>query len=215
VLPEILGRLRDQFDLSARPEIIAGHLGRDPRLTTAIDRVPGLRVPGAFDGFEMAVRIILGQRISVRAATTIAGRLAARFGESIATPFSGLDRLGPSADRLADADLADLVALGIAPPRAAAIRAMASAVARGDLDLRPGPDPDAAIAALRRLPGVGDWTAQAIAMRALRWPDAFPTGDLGLLRASGVRSARELAEMSETWRPWRSYAAMYLWTSGE
>ena len=143
------------------------------------NRLPGLRVPGAFDGFEMAARAILGQRVSVRSATTLAGRVAGRFGEPIETPFPGLDRLSPAADRLAEADGRELSAMGIAPPRAAAIIAIARAVSRRDLDLQPGPDPEAAVAALQEYPGLGDWTAQYIAMRALRWPDAFPAADLG------------------------------------
>jgi AraC family transcriptional regulator of adaptative response / DNA-3-methyladenine glycosylase II len=213
-LPEILARLKNLFDLAARPDMIAGHLRRDARIAAAVDRFPGLRVPGAFDGFELATRAILGQRISVRAATTLAGRLADRFGEPIETPFPGLDRLGPAADRLAGADDRELIALGVAAPRAAAIRAIAGAVARRELDLHPGPDPDAAVAAMQGFPGIGDWTAQYIAMRALRWPDAFPAGDLGLLRATGAASIRELRNAAEAWRPWRSYAAVYLWASG-
>ncbi len=213
-LPEVLSRLKHLFDLSARPDVIAGHLRQDARFAGSIERLPGLRVPGAFDGFELAARAILGQRVSVRSATTLAGRLAARFGEPIETPFAGLDRLSPAAERLADANDVELTALGIAAPRAAAIRTIATAAARRELDLQPGPDPDAAVAALRELPGLGDWTAQYIAMRALRWPDAFPAGDLGLLKAAGVVSARQLRDAAEPWRPWRSYAAMYLWTTG-
>lgn len=215
VLPEVLSRLKDLFDLAARPDVIAGHLRRDPRIAGLVDRLPGLRVPGAFDGFELAVRAILGQRISVRAATTLAGRLAARFGEPIETPLPDLDRIGPRADRLAAAEDQELIALGIAAPRAAAIRAIGQAVARGELDLRPGPDPDAVVAALQRIPCVGDWTAQYIAMRALRWPDAFPAGDLGMMKAAGVASSRPLREAAEAWRPWRSYAAMFLWATGD
>jgi AraC family transcriptional regulator, regulatory protein of adaptative response / DNA-3-methyladenine glycosylase II len=213
-LPEVLSRLKHLFDLSARPDVITGHLRQDARFAMAVDRLPGLRVPGAFDGFELAARAILGQRVSVRSATTLAGRLASRFGEPIETPFAGLDRLSPSPERLADASDLELTALGIAAPRAAAIRTIAAATARRELDLQPGPDPDAAVAALSEFPGLGDWTAQYIAMRALRWPDAFPAGDLGLLKAAGVDSARQLRAAAEPWRPWRSYAAMYLWTTG-
>ncbi len=214
VLPEVLARLKHLFDLGARPDTIAGDLRRDPRLAGAVDRLPGLRVPGAFDGFELATRAILGQRISVRSATTLAGRLADRFGDPIETPFAGLDRLSPSAERIAEADEKELTALGIAAPRAAAIRTIARGVARRELDLQPSPDPAAAIDELRRYPGLGEWTAQYIAMRALRWPDAFPAGDLSLMRAAGVDSPRRLRDAAEAWRPWRSYAAMYLWVTG-
>jgi AraC family transcriptional regulator of adaptative response / DNA-3-methyladenine glycosylase II len=172
-----------------------------------------LRVPGAFDGFELTVRAILGQRVSVRAATTLAGRLVSRFGEPIDTPFPGLDRLSPAPERLADAEDSELTALGIGAPRAAAIRAIGRAVGRRELDLQPSPDPEAIAGALQEYPGLGDWTAQYIAMRALRWPDAFPAGDLGLLKATGEPSPRRLRDAAEAWRPWRAYAAMYLWES--
>jgi AraC family transcriptional regulator of adaptative response / DNA-3-methyladenine glycosylase II len=213
-LPEILSRLKDHFDLGARPDVIASHLQADPRIAGVVGRCPGLRVPGAFDGFELTVRAVLGQRVSVRAATTLAGRLARRFGEPVEVPFAGLDRLCPTPERLADARDSDLTALGIAAPRAAAIRALARAVACRELDLKPSPDPEALASALMAYPGLGDWTAQYIAMRALRWPDAFPAGDLGLLKASGEPSPRQLRDASQAWRPWRAYAAMYLWSRG-
>ena len=211
-LPEILGRLKDLFDLGARPDVIASHLQSDPHLADLLNRCPGLRVPGAFDGFELTVRAILGQRVSVRAATTLAGRLAVRFGEPVEGPFPGLDRLSPAPERLADAQDSELTGLGIAAPRAAAIRAIARAVARRELDLKPSPDPEALMTALKAYPGLGDWTAQYIAMRALRWPDAFPASDLGLLKAFGEPSPRRLHDAAEAWRPWRAYAAMYLWS---
>jgi AraC family transcriptional regulator of adaptative response / DNA-3-methyladenine glycosylase II len=202
-LPEILARLKNLFDLGARPDLIAAHLRSDPRIAWAVDRCPGLRVPGAFDGFELAVRAILGQRVSVLAATTLAGRLAARFGEPIATPFPGLVRLSPAPERLADVEDQELTALGIG----------AAGDGGRELDLQPSPDPETLASTLQEYPGLGDWTAQYIAMRALRWPDAFPAGDLGLLRAAGEPSASRLRVAAEAWRPWRAYAAMYLWTS--
>jgi AraC family transcriptional regulator of adaptative response / DNA-3-methyladenine glycosylase II len=211
VLPEVLTRLKNQFDLSARPDVIGNQLAAEPRLRKAVERYPGLRVPGAFDGFEMAVRAILGQRISVKAATTLAGRVTATFGEPIETPIPGLSRIGPSAERLATVHASALTSLGISSARAGTIRALASAVASGQLDLQPGLDPESAMTALQALPGVGDWTAQYIAMRALRWPDAFPAGDLGLLKAFGERSPRRLLDLAAAWKPWRAYAAMYLW----
>jgi AraC family transcriptional regulator of adaptative response / DNA-3-methyladenine glycosylase II len=170
-------------------------------------------VPGAFDGFELTVRAILGQRVSVRAATTLAGRLAARFGEPIETPFAGLDRLTCQASRIALASAAEIASLGIAAPRAASIRLIAEAVSNLELDLQPGADPLETAIALQAFPGIGDWTAQYVAMRALRWPDAFPAGDLVLLRAAGESSPQRLRERAELWRPWRAYAAMYLWES--
>jgi AraC family transcriptional regulator of adaptative response / DNA-3-methyladenine glycosylase II len=213
VLPALLARLRCLFDLDARPDLIAEQLSVDPVLARAISALPGLRVPGCVDGFEMAVRAILGQRISVPAATTLAGRLAAAFGEPIETPFSSLCRLSPTPERLARVEPEELIALGVAAPRARAIRELARAVVDRLIVLEPGADPDLTIERLKQLPGIGDWTAHYIAMRALRWPDAFPAADLGLLRASGALSPAELARRAERWRPWRSYAAIILWNS--
>ena len=156
--------------------------------------LPGLRVPGSLDGFELAVRAILGQRISVAAATTLAGRLATAFGDAVETPFPELLRISPTPDRLARAEPDELVTLGVAPPRARAIIELARAVADRRIVLEPGAEPERAIARLKELPGIGDWTAHYIAMRALRWPDAFPAADLGLLKAAGTRSPAELAK---------------------
>jgi AraC family transcriptional regulator of adaptative response / DNA-3-methyladenine glycosylase II len=211
VLPTLLPRLRCLFDLDARPDVIADHLSADPRLARAASRLPGLRVPGSVDGFETAVRAILGQRISVPGATTLAGRLAAGFGEPIETPLPMLNKVSPTAARLATAEVTELVGLGIAAPRARAIVELARAVVGRRIELVPGSDPDLTIARLIELPGIGDWTAHYIAMRALRWPDAFPAADLGLLKATGLKSPRELSRVAESWRPWRSYAALYLW----
>jgi AraC family transcriptional regulator of adaptative response / DNA-3-methyladenine glycosylase II len=212
-LPDVMARLKGLFDLGARPDVIATHLATDKRLSGVASGNPGLRVPGAFDGFELVVRTILGQRVSVRAATTLAGRLATQFGEPVDTPFPGLNRLSPSPARLAGAAESELVALGITAPRAASIRTVAQAVIGRQIDLQPGPDPESVTQALQKLPGIGDWSAQYIAMRALRWPDAFPAGDLGLLKASGETSPNRLRDQAESWRPWRAYAAMYLWAS--
>jgi AraC family transcriptional regulator of adaptative response / DNA-3-methyladenine glycosylase II len=210
-LPDVLSRLKNLFDLSSRPDIIASHLSADARFTSVAARCAGLRVPGAFDGFELVVRAVLGQRVSVPGATTLAGRVAARVGEPIETPFAELNRLSPSPERLADVAEPELRALGISSSRAVSIRTIAQMVSRRQIDLKPGPDPEAVTRALQELPGIGDWTAQYVAMRALRWPDAFPAGDLGLLKAARARSASDLRDSAEAWRPWRSYAAMYLW----
>lgn len=210
-LPALLGRLRDLFDLNARPDVIAAQLSDDPCLGPCVRGRPGLRVPGAFDGFELAVRAILGQQVSVRAATTLAGRFAAAFGAAVETPFPELNRLAPRPERVAAATPAELTALGITAARAASILALARAVRAGRLHLRPGADPEGAARQLQELPGIGPWTAQYIALRALRWPDAFPESDLGLLKAWGTRVPRQLRAAAEAWRPWRAYAAMYLW----
>lgn len=211
VLPALLGRLRHLFDLSARPDVIAAHLSRDPRLAESLERRPGLRVPGAFDGFELAVRAILGQQITVKAATTIAGRYVAALGEPVRTPHAGLDRLAPTPDRVAHARVEDLAALGIVRARAESIRALAREMAAGRLTLEPGAQPDEVIARLTALPGLGPWTAQYIAMRALRWPDAFPKEDIAARKALGGVSAGAADAASQAWRPWRSYALLHLW----
>ena len=172
-------------------------------------------MPGAFDPFELTVRAILGQRVSVRAATTLAGRLAARFGEPIETPFAGVNRLSPTPAQIALAQEPEIASLELPPDAAKTASArIAIAVNRRELDLQPGSDPEKTTPRLgRRSPGIGDWTAQYIAMRALRWPDAFPAGDLVLLKATGEKSPKRLRETAEAWRPWRAYAAMYLWES--
>lgn len=211
VLPALLGRLRHLFDLSARPDVIAAHLARDPMLADSVVRHPGLRVPGAFDGFELAVRAIVGQQITVKAATTIAGRFAAALGEAIETPQAGLDRLAPTAARVARARVDDIAALGIVRARAESIVALAREMAAGRLVLEPGAQPGESIARLTALRGVGPWTAQYIAMRATRWPDAFPKEDIAARRALGGVSAAAAEAASQAWRPWRSYALLHLW----
>lgn len=212
-LPSLLVRLRNLFDLDARPDVIAGHLALDPMLAPWVQQQPGLRVPGAFDSFELGMRAILGQQVSVRGASTLAGRFAERFGEPIETPLPCLNRLTPVAESLAAARATTLAGLGLPAARAESLRNLARVVARREIDLEPGIDPTAIVDRLVELPGIGPWTAEYIAMRALRWPDAFPAGDLGLVKASRLKSAKALEKLAERWRPWRAYAAMYLWES--
>ncbi len=213
VLPALLGRLRHLFDLSARPDVIAAHLAQDPLLADAVVRNPGLRVPGAFDGFELVVRAILGQQITVKGATTLAGRFVDAFGEAIETPHAGLDRLCPSPQRIAEATVEELAALGIIRTRARSILAVAEEIASGRLKLEAGGDPDRTIEQLVALPGIGAWTAQYIAMRALGWPDSFPKEDAALRKNLGGVSPARAEELSQSWRPWRSYATLQLWQS--
>jgi len=215
VLPALLGRLRALFDLDARPDVIRRHLVKDKRLGPLVRDNPGMRVPGAFNGFEMGVRAILGQQVTVKAATTVAGRLVAAFGDSIATPLPELNRLTPSSARFARAAVDDLAPLGIIGARCRSIIALAQADASGalSLDIGVSHDPEALVVRLLELPGIGAWTAHYIAMRAARWPDAFPTGDVAVLKSLGGVTARQADEMSEAWRPWRSYAVLHLWRS--
>jgi AraC family transcriptional regulator, regulatory protein of adaptative response / DNA-3-methyladenine glycosylase II len=216
VLMKVLARVKHLFDLDANPQIIADQLAGDRRMAWLTDKIKGLRVPGAWGGFEMAMRTILGQQISVRGANTLAARLAARFGQSITTPFENISLLSPDAGALAAATPESIASTGLTRKRAATLQRLACEVAEGRLRLEASADPFAVINDLKALPGIGDWTAQYIAMRALHWPDAFPAGDLAL-RKQAVKgqmlSEKQLLEASEAWRPWRAYAAMYLWAT--
>jgi AraC family transcriptional regulator of adaptative response / DNA-3-methyladenine glycosylase II len=207
----LLERLRHLFDLHARPDLISAHFAGDPVLASAVASRPGLRVPGAFDGFELAARAILGQQVTVQAATTIAGRFAAALGEPIDTPHAELTHHSPEARRVADATIDEIASLGIIRTRARSLIAVAREMERGRLTLDAGADPSAAIAQLVRVPGIGPWTAHYIAMRALKWADAFPKEDIALRNALGRVSARRAEQLSHPWRPWRSYATMHLW----
>ena len=211
VLPLVIRRVRSAFDLDADPHAI------NARLHGSFPLGDGLRVPGALDGYELAVRAVLGQQITVAAARTLAQRLVQRFGTPIATPFPELRALFPASEVLAAAGGDALGQLGIVRQRQAAIVAIARAVAEGRLHLHAGADVPATIAALKELPGIGDWTAQYVAMRALRWPDAFPAGDVALHKALGVQQskqpAREAEAASHAWKPWRSYAVVRAWSA--
>lgn len=206
------GRL---FDLDADPSAIAAHLGADPLLAPLLALRPGLRVPGAWDPFETAVRTVLGQQVSVRAARTLAGRLASRFGRPLpgALAAGGLTHLFPSADELAEADVASI---GLPSRRAETVRALGREAALGRLDLGPAASLEEAEARLAGIPGVGPWTARLVALRALGEPDAFPAGDLGLRKAlSGggpLPAPAAVTERARAWRPWRAYALVHLWT---
>ena len=216
VLPALLGRLRHLFDLAARPDVIASHLLRDARLAPAVARRPGLRVPGAFDGFELAVRAVLGQQVTVRAATTLAGRFAEAFGDPIETPYPELSRLTPEAARIAAVSAEAIASLGIVRARATSIVALAREIESGRLHLEPAAAPAPTIEHLVALPGIGPWTAHYIAMRALRWPDAFPKEDVAVRNALGGVRSSEAEGIAEAWRPWRSYATLHLWhTAGD
>jgi AraC family transcriptional regulator, regulatory protein of adaptative response / DNA-3-methyladenine glycosylase II len=212
-LPALLSRVRAVFDLNARPDLISKHLRRDHRLARAVRGNPGLRVPGAFNGFELGLRAILGQQVTVKAATTIACRFVQAFGEPIVTPFAELTRLTPVAARIAETSIDDIASRGIVSARARSIIALAEAHRSGALSLEGGVhhSPDDSIKRLTELPGIGHWTAQYIAMRALRWPDAFPKEDIAVRNNLGGVTAREAEELSQTWRPWRSYAVMHVW----
>lgn len=206
-IEEIARRIAQQFDLHCRPEEIHAVLGDLSRPW------PGLRVPGAFDGFEAVVRGILGQQITVAAASTLAGRLATTLGTPLTTPWPELSHAFPAPEHLAAAHPDELGRLGIVSSRIRAIQGLAGAVEQGALTLQPGADVPATMTALKKLHGIGEWTAQYAAMRALKWADAFPASDYGILKALGVDKPAQAKAMAEAWRPWRAYAAMCLWQS--
>ena len=229
VLPQVIRQVRALLDLDADPLAINAVLGScftpDQALHPDVGRqnFEGLRVPGCLNGFELAVRAILGQQVTVAAGRTFTQRVVDAFGSPLETPFPLLSRLFPTPEALAQASGEDLGRLGLVKQRQAAIQALARAVADKQLHLHPGADVDATMTALRALPGVGDWTAQYIAMRALRWPDAFVAGDVALHKAMGLqhlnpplspaKTAAEALAASQVWRPWRSYAVLRAWTS--
>nr|WP_280949811.1 AlkA N-terminal domain-containing protein [Rhizobium multihospitium] len=216
-LPAIIARLWRVFDLTADPEAINEHLVRDARLAPMVAARPGLRAPGGWDGFELAVRAILGQQITVKAAIGLAGKLVERYGEPALPSATGDARLThafPRPERMASDDLQ----LGMPPSRVRSLRSLASAVADDPNLLGMGRSLEEAIERLKALPGVGEWTAHYIALRGMREPDAFPAGDVGLMRAfadeTGLRpTAAQLLERAEAWRPWRAYAAQHLWAA--
>ncbi|SDR61470.1 DNA-3-methyladenine glycosylase II [Rhizobiales bacterium GAS191] len=216
-LATIIARIRRVFDLAADPAVIGAHLSQDPLLAPLVAARPGLRVPGGWDGFELAVRAILGQQITVPAATGLAGKLVRAHGialrNELSSPFMSITHVFPPPERLVTADLA---ALGMPKPRALALSSLAAAVVADPDIFGPASGLEEAIAKLRSLAGIGEWTAQYIAMRELREPDAFPAADIGLMRALTDPSGRrpgpaELVARAETWRPWRAYAALHLW----
>lgn len=205
-LAALLQRTRQALDLDADPAAIDPVLARLPLAPR-----PGLRLPGSFCGFESAVRVVLGQQVSVAGARTLAQRLLARFGRPLADAPEGLELLFPDAATLAAADPADIGRLGIVRQRVRALQALAGEVAAGRLVLAPGAPLAPTLAALQALPGIGDWTAQVIAMRCLAWPDAWPARDIGLMNALGSRDPGHITRLAEAWRPWRAYAVMRLW----
>jgi AraC family transcriptional regulator of adaptative response / DNA-3-methyladenine glycosylase II len=214
-LPAIIARLRRVFDLAADPLAIGAHLAKDPTLAPLVKARPGLRVPGAWDGFEMAIRAVLGQQITVAAATGLAGRLVAAYGEPLLESDGALTHVFPRPEVLANANLATL---GMPRGRAEALSAVAATMIADPHLFDANSELEDAIRRLRSIRGVGEWTAQYIALRQLREPDAFPAADVGLIRAMTDREGREhssseLLDRANCWRPWRAYAAQHLWAS--
>ncbi len=210
VAPRIAATIGRVFDLRADPRALAG-LAKDPALAPRLKRHPGIRIVGGFAGFELAVRAVLGQQVTVAAATTLAGRLVQRFATPIATRIPELTHLPVTPHALATATIDELAGIGMPGARAHGLQALGAAFAAGEIDLEPGADPERAHAALCRIRGVGPWTASYVVLRAVGDPDAFPDDDLGLRRALDLPDRRTLLERAERWRPWRGYAAMLLW----
>jgi AraC family transcriptional regulator of adaptative response / DNA-3-methyladenine glycosylase II len=204
----IVERLRAMFDLNADWSAIAPSLRADPALGARVDAQPGLRVPGCWSGFELAVRAILGQQITVKGATTLAGSLVRVFGRPYASP-NQLSHLFPRPEDLVEQDL---TSIGLTRSRAATIGGLARAVVDRKISFEGVVAPEDFRSRICEVPGIGAWTAQYVAMRALGEPDAFPSGDLGLLRSLGLTKPAELERRAEAWRPWRAYATMYLWS---
>jgi AraC family transcriptional regulator, regulatory protein of adaptative response / DNA-3-methyladenine glycosylase II len=214
-LPVIIARLRRVFDLATEPSAIGAHLARDPALAPLVKARPGLRVPGAWGGFELAIRAVLGQQITVTAAVGLAGRMVAKYGHRLAEPVGGLTHVFPQPEALAQADL---TSLGMPRSRAATLSAVAAAAIADPHLFDATHSLDDAVERLRSIRGIGEWTAQYIALRQLREPDAFPAADVGLMRAISSQEGRtysssELLARANPWRPWRAYAAQHLWAS--
>ena len=215
VLLRIVERVRRTFDLDADPAQISELLGSDPRLGRLARAHPGIRVPGAWDGFELGVRAILGQQVTVKGATTLAARLVRRFGGRLGSAGSNGGRPELIFPKAPELSRADLTGIGLPRARAMAIRKFAAAVCRGEIRFELPLEREQFLAQLTAIPGIGEWTAEYVAMRALGDPDAFPATDLGLLRSVGdgrnKMTPAKLRDLSEAWRPWRAYAAMILW----
>lgn len=212
--PEIAARVRRMFDLDADIAAVNAHLGRRRHLKGSVARHPGQRLPGGWDGFEIAIRAVLGQQVTVAAARTLTERVVRKFGHEVETPRSGKVYLFPTPAALAEADLGGL---GITGARIATLRAITTAVRDGRVDFRAGRPLAEFVRMWTALPGIGEWTAHYLAMRGAAYADAFPAADI-VLRKAVARdgkpvTTRALEEMSQAWRPYRAYAVLHLWRS--
>lgn len=220
---DLSNRLRRLFDLDARPDVIEKELGHDKWLGPIVRKQKGTRLPGAFDPFEIAIRSVLGQQVTVAGATTLAKRVVEKFGREVTVDENGkspcatgslrrrIARIFPSADTIANASIADVRAIGMPEARAKTILAISRKISDGDLVLASESDPETAIASMTSIAGIGNFTSHVVAMRALRYVDAFPSSDLGVRKALNSTNARELDGRAEAWRPWRAYAVIHLW----
>ena len=211
IVSEVIAKIKRQFDVHANPMRINAQLEKDSILRQSVSTNAGLRSPGSFDAFEMLVRVILGQRISVKAATTLMNRYVSTFGETFETPIPGLERISPLPEVVAKADAGEIASLGMPYKRAEAIRSVAKAFDEGRLDFSPDTNIEKLKLELKKIPGIGPWTIEYMLMRGISWPDAFPTTDLGVQKALGTKNKKEIASISNSWQPYRSYATHHLW----
>jgi len=213
-VPDIVARVRRMFDLDADIAAVNAHLGRHRQFKACIARHPGQRLPGGWDGFEIAIRAVLGQQVTVAAARTLTERVVRKFGHEVTMPQSGSVYLFPEPATLAEADLSGL---GITGARIATLRAIAAAVRDGGVDFRADRPLADFVRQWTALPGIGDWTAHYLAMRGLAHTDAFPAADIVLRKAVArdgkLVPTKALEEMSQAWRPYRAYAVLHLWRS--
>ncbi len=210
-LSQVIATLRHLFDLDAHPAVIDSHLKKHAVLKKFIKRTPGLRVPGTLNGFELALRAVLGQQVSVKAASTLFKRFVNKFGEKVETPIDGLNVLSPTAQSVAKASLQTLINLGLTQRRAQTISDLAKALSKNQFQLQAHDASQETKNSLQAIAGIGPWTTEYIAMRALSDPDAMPHSDLGLMKGLGVDKPKQVLAATENWRPWRSYGAIHLW----
>ncbi len=215
ILPQVLGKVRRMFDLNCDPESVYERLASMNDIRPGLS-VLGVRLPGSFDVFEMSVRAVLGQQITVKAARTIAARMAETFGMPVQTNIEGLTHVFPSPEDILTLEGPienHLGPLGVIATRARTIHALASAIAQEEIDFNLPSQPEKEMKKLLAIPGIGHWTAQYIAMRTMEWPDAFLETDAGVKKALAPLTPKELLEIAENWRPWRSYATINLWNT--
>lgn len=213
VLPILLNKIRNMFDLQAHPEAIQEKLKKCKIIGKAVLKNPGMRLPGGFDGFELCLRAILGQQVTVKAATTLAGRLSQTYGKSISTPYQNLTHLTPLAETISKCKETDITKFGITNTRANTIISLAKAYTKGTITLDVGSKPQKAIESLLNIPGIGPWTSQYIVMRGIGWPNAFLKEDLVVRKKLGNVSIKTAEDISQQWAPWRSYAVLHIWNS--
>ena len=213
VLSTLVGKVNNLFDLDCHPELIIEHLSQDRKLSKLVKAKPGLRIPGSFDEFETCIRAIAGQLVSVKSATNITGKFVDAFGERIKTPYPELDRIAPTPEIVSSIEEDQIASKGFTRIKAIALKGLAERLKNNEINLRYAISPELLFEQLSEIKGIGPWTANYLAMRILRDPDAFPAEDLGVKKALNLKNKKEIVEAAKSWQPWRAYAAIYLWHS--